>query len=61
LWSLRQVCRIDLAVSKQSFQLKNEPCIPENITFAEPLIQALDFRDESEKSLISKGILPRVN
>jgi hypothetical protein len=61
LWSFRQVCRIALTVSRLSFQLKNELCIRGNITFAEPLIQALDFREESEKSLISKGILPQVN
>jgi hypothetical protein len=61
LWSLRQACRIVLAVSRLSYQLKNGTCIPENITFAEPLIHTLDLRDEKEKSLISKGILPHVN
>jgi hypothetical protein len=61
LWFLRQVCVFALIVSRQSFQLKNEACIPENIALANLSLRALDFRDGREKSLIFKGIFPQIN
>jgi hypothetical protein len=61
LWFLRQVCVFALGVSRQSFQLKNEACLPENIAIANLSLHALDFRDGREKSLICKGIVPQGN